>query len=102
MKEIKDFADDMKDELGDAEKYAKRALYYKDKDPEAAQLYFELSGEEIQHKNRIHDLALKYVQKASESGSPLVPGMKSRYEEEHDDLIEAEKGVRILREMYTE
>ena len=39
MREIKDFASDMKDELADAEKYARRALAFKDLDPEAVGAY---------------------------------------------------------------
>ena len=100
MREIKDFASDMKDELADAKKYARRALAFKDLDPEAAQEYYDLSTEELGHKDRLHKLAVRYIKKAGESGSPLVPGMKARYEDEHGELIEKEKEIRILLDMF--
>lgn len=54
MKEIKLLMEHIEDELEDAHTYAELAMEYKHDDPELADLFYRLSGEEMNHMNSLH------------------------------------------------
>lgn len=54
MKEIKLLMEHIEDELEDAHTYAELAVEYKHDDPELADLFYRLSGEEMNHMNALH------------------------------------------------
>ena len=55
MKEIKLLMKHIEDELEDAHTYAELAVEYKHDDPELADLFYRLSGEEMNHTACGHD-----------------------------------------------
>lgn len=55
MREIQDLCDDIEEEIDDAEKYAKRALECKEKNPTKAELMYKLANEELGHMNALHN-----------------------------------------------
>ena len=54
MKIIKCLSEYIHEELGDAKKYAEKALKIKQEHPETAELLYQLSLEEMTHMNRLH------------------------------------------------
>lgn len=93
-------ADLMVDELGDAEEYAREALRWKDTCPDEANLFFELSKEEVRHSDRLHDLAVREIDRAKSAGKAATPEMMARYNAKHDKQIRKAEKVLDLQKMY--
>lgn len=99
MKEIKIIVGYIQDELKDAEKYAKQALYYKDVNKPASDMYAQLSREELVHMERLHDHAVKVINKwRDENGAPPA-AMLAVWDWEHDKMLEHTAKVRHLLDM---
>ena len=90
------------EELGDAEKYAKLALEYKDDHPTIAELFNSLSSEELKHMSYLHDAVVKLIAEHENDPDPRTEGMKLAHQLLHERAIEKEKEVRILRSMFRE
>lgn len=52
---VEQLADMVEDEIMDAVKYLKCAIACKDSRPDMAAMFFDLSQQEMQHMNRLHD-----------------------------------------------
>ena len=100
MRIIKCLTQFIDEELGDAEKYAKKALELKEDYPELAESMFYLSGEELKHMTLLHNHAEKLISQLKDNPDPRTEGMKIAYELLHEQAIEKEKGVRILQGMF--
>ena len=99
MKEIKIIVGYIEDELKDAEKYAKQALHYKDDNKPMAEMYAQLSREEISHMERLHDHAVKIISTyRNEHGAPPAP-MLAIWDWEHEKMIEHLARVKHLLSM---
>ena len=70
MKEIKLLMEHIEDEPEDAHTYAELAVEYKHDDPELADLFYRLSGEEMNHMNALHK---RDIERAENVG--VVQGM---------------------------
>ena len=62
MKEIKLLMEHIEDELRDAHTYAELALEYRTTDPETAELFYKLSGEEMNHMNALHKAVVAHIE----------------------------------------
>lgn len=102
MEIIKTLASYIDEELGDSQKYAKKALCYKTENPQLAQLFYQLSIEEMDHMNRLHSEVEKIIAKHMESGDETPGGMKLAYEILHNRAIEWAKEIKMLQSMYRE
>lgn len=99
MQIIKTLSKQIKEELHDAEKYARDALAHKADDPALAATYYRLANAEIEHASMLHDDVVREIEKAK--GEKVVPPvMFDIWNWKHDELIEEEKEVRLLLEMY--
>lgn len=96
---IKELAKQIREELHDAEKYAKGSLDHKQDHPQLAALYNRLAGEEINHAMLLHDEAVRQIEKVA-AEKPVPPVMRELWAWQHDELIEQEREVRRLMEMY--
>lgn len=96
---IKELAKQIREELHDAEKYAKGSLDKKTDCPQLAALYNRLAGEEINHAMLLHDEVVRQIEKAA-AEKPVPPVMRELWAWQHDELIEQERDVRRLMEMY--
>ena len=54
MKIIKCIAEKIEEELHDADAYIDRAMSWKDEQPDAAKVFYELSLEEMGHVDKLH------------------------------------------------
>ena len=100
MKIIKELDKYINEELCDAEKYANLALMVAADYPEIAELAYYLSDEELKHKQLIHDAVVKLIAQKSDNTDPRTEAMRMYHNDLHEEAIEKEKAVRILRTMF--
>lgn len=99
MQIIKTLSKQIKEELHDAEKYAKDALTHKTDDPALAATYYRLANAELDHASMLHDEVVREVEK-TKGEKAIPPVMFELWNWQHNELIEEEKEVRLLIEMY--
>ena len=63
MKEIKMLANMIRDEVQDAEKYAKLAVKYQDEDHDLSEAFEKLSQQEIEHAEILHTQAARLIER---------------------------------------
>lgn len=100
MQEIKTLAKYIREELGDAEKYAKQALACKAKDRQLADLYCTLSRQELGHADMEHDQAVRLIREAESAGKAAPESMAAIWDWEHEQMAERKAEVLVLLDMY--
>lgn len=99
MKIIKTMAHRIKEELHDAEWYAKAALEHQAEYPAIAAVFHRLSEEELGHAGVLHDEVVSLIRKAStEQEVPAV--MREMWAWQHEEIVEEEAAARCLIDMY--
>lgn len=100
MKLIELLSEHIEDELNDACTYAKLALEYKDTDPETANLFYKLSGEEMTHMDALHKRVVASIDTHKKLKGEPPEGMKALYEFIHKrEIAQAEK-ITNLQNMF--
>ena len=97
---IKELAKRIKEELGDAEWYAEKALEHKTEHPEVSELYYHLAKTEMSHANDLHDKVVTLIRKAS-SEKAVPPVMRELWAWQHEEIVEEQAEVMRLLEMYS-
>ena len=100
MRIIKNISGQIKEELHDAEKYAKLALEYKTDHPSLAGAYYRLANEELEHMTILHNHVMQMIEKAKNE-KVVPPVMFELWAWKHEEMIEEEKEVRMLLDMYS-
>lgn len=100
MKEIKLLMEHIEDELEDAHTYAELALEYKEADPETAELFYKLSGEEMNHMNALHKAVVSHIEEYRKQKGEPPAAMMAVYEYLHRRDIEKSEEVGVLQTMY--
>lgn len=100
MKEIKLLMERVEDELKDAKCYAKLALEYKQSDPETAELFYKLSGEEMNHMSALHRSVITRIDNFRQKGAQPPEAMLAVYEYLHNRNIEEAGEIGALQAMY--
>lgn len=88
------------DELQDACDYAKLALEYRGVEPETANLFAKLSGEETTHATALHDCVLGHIEAYRQKGREVPEGMMAVYECLHERQIEKAERVKNYQALY--
>ena len=102
MKIIQDLSSYIDEELGDAQKYIKKALLIKTNCPELADTFYQLSLEEMSHMNRLHNEVEKQIAAFKKTEGEPPEGMQLLYDVLHEKAIEQAKEIRVLQSMYRE
>ena len=102
MKIIKVMSEKIKEELKDAEAYIDLAMEWKKDQPEAAELFAELSGEEMGHVNKLHTEVTEMIKAYREENGEPPAGMMAIYEYMHEQQIEMAMMVKVKQKMYEE
>lgn len=100
MKEIKLLMEHIEDELEDAHTYAELALEYKEADPETAELFYKLSGEEMNHMNALHKAVVSHIEEYRKQKGEPPEAMMAVYEYLHKRDIEKAEKIGVLQNMY--
>lgn len=100
MTEIKLLMEHIENELEDACTYAKLALEYKATDPEMAQLFYKLSGEEMTHMDALHKSVVSHIEAYKKLKGEAPEGMKALYDYLHKRYIEQAEKVANLQGMF--
>lgn len=100
MEKIKLLMEHVEEELCDARTYAELAMEYRTADPETAELFYKLSGEEMNHMNALHKNVVRLIDSyRREKGEPPAD-MIAVYEYLHKRAIEKAEKAGILQGMY--
>lgn len=100
MKAIELLSEHVEEELNDAETYAKLALEYKESDPELAQLFNKLSGEEMTHMDALHKRIVASIDAYKKAHGEPPEGMKALYDFVHRREIARAEKVANLQAMF--
>lgn len=100
MKLIEKLSEMVEEEIGDAKKYAKCALKYKDSDPTLAKLFFDLSAEEMRHMDLLHGEEVRQIEQYRKTKGEPPESMQAVYDYLHERQIDEAKGVKEYQSMY--
>lgn len=100
MKEIKLLMEHIEDELDDANTYAKLALECRASDPEMAELFYKLSGEEMNHMNLLHKDVVRRIENYRRMHGEPPAEMLALYNYLHCRMIDDAAEVGVLQGMY--
>ena len=101
MKLIQELCEHIEEEICDAECYAGMAIHYMDTEPEAAELFHNLSKEEMGHMGKMHRMVSDMItQYRKEHGDPPAE-MLAVYNYMHDKSMKHAAKVRSLQGMYS-
>lgn len=102
MKSIETLSDKIEEELEDACDYIDLALNSKDSDPTTANLYYQLSMEEMGHMDKLHRRVVDVIAEYRKENGDPPPEMQWRYDYLHKNHIEKTAKIKIKQAMYNE
>jgi len=102
MKIIKLLSDYIEDELHDADKYIVQAMKVKAEHPELAEMFYQLSLEEMNHMNRLHNEVEKIILAYRRDVGDPPTAMQAVYDFLHERMIAKAKEVKIEQGMFRE
>ena len=100
MKLIQKLSEMVDEEIGDAHKYVKCALKFKDTHPNLSKVFFDLSVAEMQHMTILHTEVAKLIEKYRQEKGEPPEGMKALYDYLHQKQIDKAAEVKTLQGMY--
>ena len=100
MKIIKVLSDRIKDELQDAKSYAKMAIEYKEEYPELSRTLYNISTQEMEHMNLLHNEVAALIKRYRETNGEPPADMLAVYDYLHKEQIEKAVEVKTLQNMY--
>ena len=100
MKIIEILSEKIEEEICDAKSYIEMALKYKDEFPELSRTLFNLSSQEMEHMNMLHNEVTAIIKKYRETqGEPPVE-MLAVYDYLHKKQIDKSAEVKMMQSMY--
>ena len=102
MKIIKCLSEKIEEELHDADAYIDLAMKWKEEQPEAAEVFAELSTEEMGHADKLHAVVAKIIKEYREESGEPPAGMMMLYEYLHEKQIATAMSIKVKQGMYRE
>ena len=100
MKIIKKLSERIEEELEDAECYAKMALEYRDEYPEFSRIANNLSAQEMDHMNSLHQIVVNLIDQYRRTNGEPPAAMQAVYDYLHAKHIDHAAKVKTLQTMY--
>ena len=100
MKIIKCLAELIEEELDDANKYIDLAMKWRQEEPDTADLFYELSTEEMCHSEKLHEEVTELIEEYRKEHGELPKDMMVLWEYLHEKHIETATRIRVKQGMY--
>ena len=102
MKIIKVLSEKIEEEVCDAKAYVKMAIEYKEEYPELSRDLYNLSMQEMDHMNILHNDVTELIRRYRETNGEPPADMMAVYDYLHKEQIDKTLEVRTLQSMYKE
>lgn len=100
MKVIKVLSEKISEEIHDANAYVKLAVEYKEEYPELSRTFYNLSLQEMDHMNVLHNEVTGLIKRYRETNGEPPADMMAVYEYLHKQQIDKSLEVKMLQSMY--
>ena len=100
MKIIEILSEKIEEEICDAKSYIEMALKYKDEFPELSRTLFNLSSQEMEHMNMLHNEVTAIIKKYRETQGEPPAEMLAVYDYLHKKQIDKSTEVKMMQSMY--
>lgn len=100
MKIIKCLSEKIEDELQDAADYIDLAMRWKQDEPETAELFYELSTEEMGHMEKLHKEVSELIEEYRKEHGDPPKEMMTLYDYLHEKHIAAATQIRIKQGIF--
>ena len=100
MKIIKCLSEKIEDELHDADDYIDLAVRWKSEEPETADLFYDLSVEEMGHMEKLHKEVADLIEDYRKENGDPPKEMMTLYEYLHEKHIGEATMIRVKQGMY--
>ena len=100
MKIIKCIAEKIEDELHDASEYVELAMKWKDEYPDVADVFYELSTEEMGHMERLHEAVQELIGEYREQHGEPPKEMMVLYDYLHEKHIATATEIKVKQGIY--
>ena len=100
MKIIKCLSEKIEDELQDAQEYIDLAMRWRQDEPETADLFYELSTEEMGHMEKLHKEVTELIEEYRKEHGEPPKEMMTLYDYLHEKHIANATQIRIKQGMY--
>lgn len=102
MQKIAEISEEIEEELEDACKYIDKALEYKESDKASADMYYQLSIEEMGHADKLHKRVVDLINDYRKTNGDPPPEMQWRYDYLHKIHINKATKIKVKQMMYKE
>ena len=102
MKIIRCISEKIQEELQDAEAYIDLAIEWKEDDEEAAELFYELSKEEMGHMEKLHNQVTAEIEEYKRTEGEPPEGMMELYNWMHNKNVADALRIKVKHAMYKE
>ena len=100
MKIIKCLSEKIEDELQDAEDYIELAMKWKQEEPDTADLFYELSVEEMGHMEKLHKEVAEIIEEYRKEHGEPPKDMMTLYDYLHEKHIGKATRIRVKQGMF--
>ena len=100
MKIIKCLSEKIEDELNDADEYIDLAMRWKTDEPDTAQVFYELSLEEMNHVEKLHKEVSEVIEDYRKEHGEPPKDMMTLYDYLHEKHIGKATQIRVKQGMF--
>ena len=100
MKIIKCLSELIEEELSDSNRYIDLAMKWKSEEPDTADLFYELSVEEMGHMEKLHEEVAELIEEYRKEHGEPPKEMMVLYDYLHEQHIKTATQIKVKQGMY--